>query len=208
VTVRDSTRVGEPGAEPIETSPRRLYIHGVPRRTRQHILPDVLAPNLQVVFCGTAAGTRSAREGAYYAHPGNYFWRTLFEIGLTPRRLAPHEFPKVLEYGIGLTDLAKLHFGADHELPRGAFDAAALKRKIARNQPRIVAFTSKNAAFGCFGRVPAYGEQEEQIARSRVFVLPSPSGQARKFWSIEPWRELARAVALLREPVRTRSSSR
>jgi TDG/mug DNA glycosylase family protein len=161
---------------------------------REHVLPDVLAPNLRVVFCGTAAGTRSAREGAYYAHPGNYFWRTLFEIGLTPRKLSPHEFPCVLEFGVGLTDLAKLHYGADHELPRDAFDAAALKRKIARSKPRIIAFTSKNAAFGCFGRVLRYGEQDMRLAHSHVFVLPSPSGQARKFWDIRPWRELAEAV--------------
>lgn len=166
-----------------------------PSRT---VLPDVLMPGLRVVFCGTAPGTRSAREGAYYAHPGNYFWRTLFETGLTPGKLSPHEFPRVLEFGIGLTDLAKLHFGADHELPRGAFDAAALKRKIARCKPRIVAFTSKNAAFGCFGRVLPYGEQTERMAASRVFVLPSPSGQARKFWDIRPWRELATAVKLSR----------
>ncbi|MBS0431922.1 MAG: mismatch-specific DNA-glycosylase [Proteobacteria bacterium] len=161
---------------------------------RPQVLPDVLAPDLRVVFCGTAAGTRSARDGAYYAHPGNYFWRTLFETGLTPRRLSPHEFPRVPEFGIGLTDLAKRHFGADHELPRDAFDAASLQRKIARCKPRIIAFTSKNAAYGYFGRVLAYGEQDERVATSRVFVLPSPSGQARKFWDIEPWHELARAV--------------
>lgn len=160
----------------------------------EHVLPDVLAPNLRLVFCGTAAGTRSAREGAYYAHPGNYFWRTLFEVGLTPRRISPHDYRDVLKFGIGMTDLAKLHFGADHELPRDAFDAAALKRKLARYKPLVVAFTSKNAAFGYFGRVLAYGEQVEPIAHSRVFVLPSPSGQARKFWNVGPWRELARAV--------------
>ncbi|HEY3521152.1 MAG TPA: mismatch-specific DNA-glycosylase [Rhodanobacteraceae bacterium] len=163
-----------------------------------HVLPDVLAPGLHVVFCGTAAGTRSARERAYYAHPGNYFWRTLFEIDLTPKKLSPLEFPCVPEFGIGLTDLAKLHFGADHELPHDAFDAAALKRKIVRYKPAIVAFTSKNAAFGYFGRMLAYGEQDERIAASRVFVLPSPSGQARKFWNIGPWRELAKAVKLSR----------
>lgn len=165
----------------------------------QPILPDVLAPDLRVVFCGTAAGTRSAREGAYYAHPGNYFWRTLFEIGLTPRKLSPQEFPRVPEFGIGLTDLAKRHFGADHELPRDAFDAASLRRKLARCRPRIVAFTSKNAAAGCVGRALDYGEQGERLAHSRVFVLPSPSGQARKFWDIGPWRDLAKAVKLSRD---------
>ena len=163
------------------------------------ILPDVLARGLRVVFCGTAPGTRSAREGAYYAHPGNYFWRTLFETGLTPRQLAPCEFREVLRFGIGLTDVAKHHFGSDAELPRDAFDAAALRRKLARLRPRIIAFTSKNAArAGLAGdpRILAYGEQSKRLAGCRVFVLPSPSGQARGFWNIRPWLELAEAASL------------
>jgi double-stranded uracil-DNA glycosylase len=65
---------------------------------RNSILPDVLAPNLKVVFCGTAAGTQSAEVGAYYAGRGNKFWRTLYEIGLTPRQLAPHEFTSLPLY--------------------------------------------------------------------------------------------------------------
>lgn len=162
------------------------------------ILPDVLAPGLGVVFCGTAPGTRSARDGAYYAHPGNRFWRALFEIGLTPRLLAPQEFRYVLAFGVGLTDVAKHHFGADKNLPNDAFDAAALHRKLARYRPRIVAFTSKNAARAGMGVKSidlACGEQATHIADSRVFVLPSPSGQARGFWDVGPWHELAHAIA-------------
>ena len=154
-------------------------------------------PGLRVVFCGTAPGTRSALEGAYYAHPGNYFWRTLFDVGLTPVRLSPPEYRQVLEFGIGLTDVAKHHFGSDADLPLGAFDAAALRRKLARYRPRIIAFTSKNAAragLATGSRNPAYGEQAERIAGSRVFVLSSPSGQARGFWNLTPWRELAQAA--------------
>ncbi|MEO6968606.1 MAG: mismatch-specific DNA-glycosylase [Rhodanobacteraceae bacterium] len=168
-------------------------------RAHHHVLPDVLAPNLRVVFCGTAPGTRSARERAYYAHPGNYFWRTLFEIGLTPRRLQPAQFREVLEYGIGLTDMAKRHYGADHELPDDAFDAAALRRKLVCYRPRIVAFTSKNAARAGLGQKSAlleYGEQKEPLVHSSVFVLPSPSGQARGFWDIGPWRELTSVVSI------------
>lgn len=48
----------------------------------QDVLPDVLVPGLKVVFCGNAAGTVSARKGAPYAGPGNYFWRALHEVGL------------------------------------------------------------------------------------------------------------------------------
>ncbi|TAM95616.1 MAG: mismatch-specific DNA-glycosylase [Rhodanobacteraceae bacterium] len=164
---------------------------------RKFILPDVLSPGLRVVFCGTAPGTRSAQDGAYYAHPGNYFWRTLFEVGLTPRLLAPAEFRDVLQFGIGLTDVAKHHFGSDAELPRTAFDSEALCRKLARYQPRIIAFTSKNAAragLGVGAHDLVYGEQDSPIAQSRVFVLSSPSGQARGFWDIAPWQQLAESA--------------
>ncbi len=72
-----------------------------------NVLPDVLAPGLRIVFCGTAVGSASARRRAYYAGPGNSFWPTLFTVGLTPRQLRPEEYATVIEYGLGLTDLAK-----------------------------------------------------------------------------------------------------
>jgi len=169
----------------------------MPRRTERHILPDLLQPGLALVFCGTAAGRRSAAERAYYAHPGNLFWRALFEAGLTPRLLVPPEFPLLLDYGIGLTDLAKHHSGNDDELPRAAFDAPALVAKIERHAPRLLAFTSKNAARAALGHAVGYGLQGETIGSTRLFVLPSPSGQARGHWDTGPWlalSELYRAV--------------
>jgi TDG/mug DNA glycosylase family protein len=36
-------------------------------------LPDYLALDLRVVFCGTAVSARSAEVGGYYAGPGNEF---------------------------------------------------------------------------------------------------------------------------------------
>ena len=169
----------------------------MPRRTERHILPDLLQPGLALVFCGTAAGRRSAAERAYYAHPGNLFWRALFEAGLTPRLLMPAEFPQLPRYGIGLTDLAKRHSGNDDELPRDAFDAPALIAKIERHAPRLLAFTSKNAARAALGHAVGYGLQGETIGGTRLFVLPSPSGQARGHWDLAPWlalSELYRAV--------------
>lgn len=163
----------------------------MPRRTENHILPDVLRPGLRLVFCGTAAGKRSAAEHAYYAHPGNLFWRALFDAGLTPRQLAPAEFPLLPDYGIGLTDLAKRHSGNDNELPRDAFDAPGLIAKIERYAPRALAFTSKNAARAALGLAVDYGLQDERVGTTQLFVLPSPSGQARGHWDIGPWQTLA-----------------
>ncbi|KRE87759.1 glycosylase [Rhodanobacter sp. Soil772] len=169
----------------------------MPRRTEAHILPDVLQPGLALVFCGTAAGKRSAAEQAYYAHPGNLFWRALFEAGLTPRLLLPAEFPLLPRYGIGLTDLAKRHSGNDDELPRDAFDAPALLAKIERHAPRLLAFTSKNAARAVLGRTVHYGLQTEVIGSTQLFVLPSPSGQARGHWTLAPWLMLSERVSKL-----------
>ena len=57
---------------------------------RKHVLPERLKPGLKLVFCGTAAGRQSALQQAYYAHGQNKFWKTLYEVGLTPSLFAPH----------------------------------------------------------------------------------------------------------------------
>ena len=167
-------------------------------RAGRHVLPDVLRPDLDLVFCGTAAGRASAAAGAYYAHPGNFFWRTVHAVGLVTGPLAPREFRRLPEFGIGLTDLAKHHVGNDGELPADAFDTAALRRKIRRHAPRLLAFTSKNAAQAALGLATAYGPQAFRWGPTALWVLPSPSGQARRFWDERPWRDLAAAVRAFR----------
>ena len=148
-----------------------------------------------MVFCGTAAGAVSARKGAYYAGPGNRFWHTLYEVGLTSRRLEPIEFAMVLGFGIGLTDVAKTVSGSDRELPRHAFDSAGLERKIRQFCPRVLAFNGKRSASEFFHRKTVqYGRQEVGIGEAVVFVLPSTSGAARKFWNATFWFEVARFV--------------
>lgn len=160
-------------------------------------LPDVLAPNLRVVFCGTAAGTQSAQRGAYYAGPGNRFWSILHETGLTPRRLEPHEYPMLLAYGIGLTDVCKTRAGMDSEIPAEAFEPAALELKLEELRPTVIAFNGKKAAriaLRVRADAPlAYGRHELSLGGGAVWVLPSTSGAANGVWSPVPWRALAAA---------------
>ena len=156
------------------------------------ILPDLLAPGLDIVFCGTAVGAASARRRAYYAGPGNAFWPTLHRVGLTPRLLRPDEYRELLEWGIGLTDLAKEVSGNDDILAHGDFDVARLNTLIARYRPRLLAFTGKRAAQQFVGRPVDYGTLAERVGDTRLFVLPSPSGAACRYWSVVPWHELAR----------------
>jgi TDG/mug DNA glycosylase family protein len=158
------------------------------------MLSDVIAPGLRVVFCGTAAGSKSARVGAYYAGPGNQFWPTLHRVGLTPCRLVPAEYARLLEYGIGLTDVCKVSSGSDRAVGSRGFDVERLVALLEQNRPAALAFNGKKAGEVVLGRPSGYGPQPELIAGAHVFVLPSTSGAARGFWDERPWRELAQAA--------------
>jgi len=138
----------------------------------------------------------SAAKGEYYAHPGNRFWRTLCEIGLTPRRFEPREFRDLRALGIGLTDMSKLGVGMDHEIGKHQFDRAQFEANVRQSRPRAIAFTSKKAASIWLGRnvtrAILYGRQPPTAPDfPTVFILPSPSGAARSYWDIAPWQELA-----------------
>ncbi|MBK5221113.1 MAG: mismatch-specific DNA-glycosylase [Thermoleophilia bacterium] len=159
------------------------------------VLPDVLSPGLRIVFCGTAAGRASARKRAYYAGPGNAFWPTLHAAGLTPVELAPGEFTRLPEFGIGLTDICKVRHGSDLEVGMVEFDVDGLRARIAEVEPLNLAFNGKNAARGALERDVEYGIQDEQLGGAAVWVLPSTSGAARRFWDVGPWIELADACA-------------
>ncbi len=168
------------------------------------ILPDLLGPGLALVFCGTAASAASARANAYYANPTNYFWPALHLAGFTPRQYGPAEFRDLLGLGIGLTDLCKYSAGNDSDIDFAREDALDLRDKLLKYRPKIAAFTSKTA-WRVFSGAPAsrqiaHGWQDEQVGETRCFVLPSPSGSARRYWRMEPWRALAREYQrLMRE---------
>lgn len=168
-----------------------------PRYAAAAVLPDVLAPGLRIVFCGTAAGTESAARGAYYAHRQNRFWRALFAAGFTPRRLEPAEFPLLPSFGLGLTDIAKTSIGMDKQLPAGALGreaCAAMSAKIEAFQPAVLAFTSLAAGRKYLNRNAGFGEQPERIGATRLWLLPSPSPAASWNWDETVWRALAQSA--------------
>ena len=158
------------------------------------MLPDVLDYNLKIVFCGTAAGQKSARLKLYYAGPGNKFWPVLHETGLTPIRLYPEDFRKVIQYGIGLTDLVKNKAGMDSILDRSDFGSNNLVQVIKKYSPKYVAFNGKKAGKEFFNHDVNYGLQQEFLYQTKFYVLPSTSSAANAFWDIEYWKDLARKV--------------
>ena len=159
------------------------------------VLEDLVRPGLRVLLCGSAAGAVSARRGLPYAGPGNRFWVTLHEVVLTPERLTPERHRELLHHGIGLTDVCKTASGADADLPPEADDVDRLRATVEHARPGVLAFVGKRAARVALGRaVAAYGLQPDRFAETETWVVPSTSGLAVRWWTIEPWERLAARV--------------
>ena len=160
-------------------------------------LPDLLPDNVRLVFSGTAVGRKSAARGSYYAGRGNRFWRTLFEVGLTSQKLAPCEYRELSQWGIGLTDVVKYSAGNDSDLHSNDYDVRRWLLSMAKAAPKAIAFNGKKAAsvvLACRTKEIDYGSMGAAIGSIQnavVFVMPSTSGSASKYWNIEPWRKLA-----------------
>lgn len=152
--------------------------------TPQHVLPDYLKPRLRVVFCGTAPSTHSAKRKHYYAGPGNEFWQYLHESGLTPVRLTPDDDARVLEFGLGLTDLAKHVASATDAGIAKYFDAKRFVDRMEEVRPRWIAFNGKTAGgfvarkLGCRQDL-LLGVQPWKVGKIPVFVAPSSSASNR-----------------------------
>lgn len=152
----------------------------------QDILPDLLRPGLRLVFCGMAAGPESARIGAYYAGPGNRFWRVLHQAGFTPCQMRPADFRELPGLGIGLTDLAKTQWGVDRVVRVTQHDRDRLMATIRTARPQALAFTSGRTAALALGlKALPFGPLDGALRPAGfppVFVLPSTSGSNNGNW--------------------------
>ena len=142
-------------------------------------IPDVIAPDLAVLFCGINPGLWSAATGHHFARPGNRFWPALYRSGFTPRQLRPDEQEELLGYGLGITNVAAHGTARADELTAAELvaGAATLTAKVEDFRPRWLAVLGIVAYRTGFGRRDAViGPQPDRIGGTRVWVLPNPSG--------------------------------
>jgi TDG/mug DNA glycosylase family protein len=158
----------------------------MPNPTRADLLaathktvPDVIAPNLHILFCGINPGLFSAYSGHHFARPGNRFWPALHLGGFTPRLLRPAEEQELLPLGYGITNLVQRASATADELTREELAAGGerLRAKVEKYTPRVLAVLGIGAYRSAFGKPrAAIGLQVEPIGPARVWVLPNPSG--------------------------------
>jgi TDG/mug DNA glycosylase family protein len=164
-------------------------------------VPDVIGPDLGVLFCGINPGLYTAAVGHHFARPGNRFWPALHGAGFTGRLLSPFEERELLERGLGITNVVARATAAASELTKEDFveGGRRLRAKVRRYRPRIIAVLGVGAYRQAFARPKAtIGEQDQQISETRVWVLPNPSGLNANYQLndlVKLFKELGRAAS-------------
>src|SRR5438045_4459694 len=136
------------------TKPTKAEIAAAAGRT----VPDVIAPNLRVLFCGINPGLYSGATGYHFARPGNRFWPTLHAAGFTARLLAPHEEYELLADGYGITNVVRRATATADELANAELITGGrrLKAKVRRYNPRFLAVLGIGAYRAAVGRPKAH----------------------------------------------------
>lgn len=143
-------------------------------------VPDIVAPDLRVLFCGINPGLYSAAVGHNFARPRNRFWPALFASGFTDRLLAPSEETQLFLYGCGITNIVERATAGAAELSPAELRRGAKKltRIVLRFKPVCLGMVGISAYRIAFDRPKAkFGLQEKHlIGSTRVWALPNPSG--------------------------------
>jgi double-stranded uracil-DNA glycosylase len=149
------------------------------QRAHGKTVPDLIRPDLKVLFCGINPGLYSGATGLHFARPGNRFWPALFAAGFTDRLLHPSEREELLSSGYGITAIVRRATATAAELDDDEYRSGriALEKKVRKFKPRWVAILGLGAFRTGFDKPRAKaGRQEERIAESGLWVLPNPSG--------------------------------
>src|SRR6476469_8560338 len=143
------------------------------------LVPDLIAPNLKVLFAGINPGLYTAAIGHHFGRPGNRFWPALYGGGFTPRLFSPFEESLLLELNYGITNVVERAPARADELTDDELRAGGkrLEAKVKRWRPTVVAFVGIGPYRIISGIKDArVGLQKDPFGGSHACILPNPSG--------------------------------
>lgn len=142
-------------------------------------VPDIIGPDLQILFCGISPSLYSAAVGHHFARPGNRFWKTLHGAGFTEQLLIPLEDHHLLKLGYGLTNIVERATARADELAAEELVAGQqqLIAKVQHLRPQVLAVLGIGAYRTAFNQPKAVmGRQNNLLHGAMIWVLPNPSG--------------------------------
>jgi TDG/mug DNA glycosylase family protein len=145
---------------------------------------DVLAPGLDVIFCGLNPAATAVADGHNFSSRSNRFWPVLHLAGFTDVRLRPQDERRVLEYGCGITAVVARATARADEISADEFRQARpqFEAKMRRWGPRVIAFLGKRAFSEMIGNSHVgWGRYPVEFAGATAWILPNPSGLNRSF---------------------------
>ncbi|CAL1527066.1 unnamed protein product, partial [Lymnaea stagnalis] len=162
---------------------RRDRFNGMPEEeVLQKLLPDHLAPNLDILIIGINPGLFAAYVGHHYAGPGNHFWKCLYLSGLIPEPMNAYDDYKLLSYGIGFTNICARTTRGSADLKKQEIrdGAEILRKKIALYKPKIAVFNGKGI-YEVFSGNKNFniGKQPEKVEGTDTILFVMPSSSAR-----------------------------
>jgi TDG/mug DNA glycosylase family protein len=154
-------------------------------------LPDLLREGLDVAFVSINPSLYSVERGHYFARKSNKFWPCISRSELTRKArealavedLGPENDGRLLDFGIGFTDLVKRPTARAADLsPRElAGGVQSVLEKIERYRPRVACFHGVTGYRHVHEKLAGGGDvilgpQALRIGATRLFVVPNPSG--------------------------------
>ncbi len=149
------------------------------------MVPDLLGPDLRLLFVGINPGLWTAATQTHFAHPGNRFYPALLQGGVIERRIDPaagmsdDDRNYLRDRGIGITNIVRRATAKASELTAEELrhGGERLVETIRRAAPQVVAvagITAYRTAFAHPKAVP--GRQPEALGGAELWVVPNPSG--------------------------------
>jgi double-stranded uracil-DNA glycosylase len=152
---------------------------------RDVTVPDLIGPNLRLLFVGINPGLWTAVTQTHFAHPGNRFYPALLRAGIIERDvdrsngMSDDDRAHLIERGIGITNIVRRTTARASELTPAELRAGGVRLRsfVADHRPSVVAIAGITAYRAAF-RLPkaTMGEQLEGVAGARLWVVPNPSG--------------------------------
>ncbi|XP_059491118.1 uncharacterized protein LOC132205822 isoform X2 [Neocloeon triangulifer] len=157
--------------------------NGMPEEeVSKRTLPDHLTENLDIIIIGINPGLFAAYKGHHYAGPGNHFWKCLYLSGLTPEPMTSDDDYKLMQYGVGFTNMVARATKGSADLTRKEIKEGCqiLLEKVKKYKPKIAVFNGKLIYEVFSGKKDfPFGRQAEFVEGTSTYMWVMPSSSAR-----------------------------